>query len=307
MAVSTLPAAVARPGTRDARKGRRSFTQRVRPGSHLLLIVFALYFLIPLWWLIVASTKSNSGLFTGSGGPLWFNSDFHFVDNVKGLFSHDGGIYWTWFRNSVIYAVAGGVGATVISLLAGYGFAQYRFRGRRFLFSVLLGSLMIPGTALVIPTFVLLSDLNLVDTMWAIILPSLLSPIGVYLIRVYAQDALPQETIDAARVDGAGELRTFFRIALPLLRPAVVTVLLLSTVATWNNFFLPLAMLRSPKLLPVTVGLGNWQSLSMAGAGNEQAWNLIVTGALLSIIPLVVAFLALQRYWQSGLALGSVK
>jgi len=206
-----------------------------------------------------------------------------------------------------VYALAGGVGATLLSLLAGYGFAMYRFRGRAFLFSVLLGSLMIPATALVIPTFVLLSDFNLIDTMWAVILPSLLSPIGVYLIRVYAQEALPQDTIDAARVDGAGELRTFFRVSVPLLRPAVVTVLLLTTVATWNNFFLPLAVLRSQKLLPVTVGLSNWQALSSAGAGNEQAWNLIVTGALLSIVPLIVAFLALQRYWQSGLTLGSVK
>jgi multiple sugar transport system permease protein len=291
------------PAPRPPRRPRR----QVRAGSHLLLLAFAVYFVIPLWWLLVASTKSNSGLFVGSGGPLWFNGEFDFVENVKGLFSHDGGIYWTWFRNSFVYALAGGVGATLLSLLAGYGFAMYRFRGRAFLFSVLLGSLMIPATALVIPTFVLLSDFNLIDTMWAVILPSLLSPIGVYLIRVYAQEALPQDTIDAARVDGAGELRTFFRVSVPLLRPAVVTVLLLTTVATWNNFFLPLAVLRSQKLLPVTVGLSNWQALSSAGAGNEQAWNLIVTGALLSIVPLIVAFLALQRYWQSGLTLGSVK
>ncbi|HWK93131.1 MAG TPA: carbohydrate ABC transporter permease [Luteimicrobium sp.] len=291
------------PAPRTPRKPRR----QARAGSHLLLLAFAVYFVIPLWWLLVASTKSNSGLFVGSGGPLWFNGEFDFVENVKGLFSHDGGIYWTWFRNSFVYALAGGVGATLLSLLAGYGFAMYRFRGRAFLFSVLLGSLMIPATALVIPTFVLLSDFNLIDTMWAVILPSLLSPIGVYLIRVYAQEALPQDTIDAARVDGAGELRTFFRVSVPLLRPAVVTVLLLTTVATWNNFFLPLAVLRSQKLLPVTVGLSNWQALSSAGAGNEQAWNLIVTGALLSIVPLIVAFLALQRYWQSGLTLGSVK
>jgi len=281
--------------------------RQVRAGSHLLLLAFAVYFVIPLWWLLVASTKSNSGLFVGSGGPLWFNGQFDLVENVKGLFTHDGGIYWTWFRNSFVYALAGGVGATVLALLAGYGFAQYRFRGRAFLFSVLLGSLMVPATALVIPTFVLLSDFNLIDTMWAVILPSLLSPIGVYLIRVYAQEALPQDMIDAARVDGAGELRTFFRVSVPLLRPAIVTVLLLTTVATWNNFFLPLAVLRSQKLLPVTVGLSNWQALSSAGAGNEQAWNLIVTGALVSIVPLIIAFLALQRYWQSGLALGSVK
>ncbi len=124
---------------------------------------------------------------------------------------------------------------------------------------------------------------------------------------MYAVDAIPDEMLDAGRVDGAGELRLFFRVALPLLRPAFVTVLLLTTVATWNNFFLPLAVLRDPQLLPVTVGINQWQALSNAGAGGEQVWNLITTGALVSILPLIVAFLALQKYWQGGLSLGSIK
>ena len=294
-----------RPGRAQQPKSRGPRERHV--GPHILLAVMAFYFLLPLWWLVVASTKSNSGLFVGSGGALWFNDEMNLFENIAGLGAHQGGIYWTWFGNSFVYALSGGVGATVLAVLAGYGFSKYRFRGRAFFFSVVLGSVMVPLTALVIPTFVLFSEVQLVNTMWAVILPSLLSPIGVYLVRVYTQGAVPDEMLDAARVDGAGELRVFFQVALPLLRPAIVTVLLLSIVATWNNFFLPLAMLTSPELLPVTVGLNRWQSLSNAGAGGEQVWNLIVTGAFVSVLPLILSFLTLQRYWQGGLSLGAVK
>ena len=293
--------------TREARRRGRGVTQRRNLGSHTFLVLLVLYFALPLWWLIVASTKNINGLFTGTGGPLWFDSEFDLVANVRQLFTQNGGIYWRWLANSFLYALVGGVGATVLSVLAGYGFAKYRFRGRNLYFSLLLGSVMVPLTALVIPTFVLLSDMGLTNTIWAVILPSLLSPFGVYLMRVYAQDAVPDELLDAARVDGAGDIRTFFSVALPLLRPAIVTVLLLSTVATWNNFFLPLAVLSDTKLLPVTVGLGAWQAQSQSGAAGTQLWNLVVTGALISIIPLIISFLALQKYWQGGLSLGSLK
>ncbi|SKC50671.1 carbohydrate ABC transporter permease [Krasilnikoviella flava] len=294
------------PHAAGRRAGRRAGGPR-RIGSHLFLLLAVLYFIVPLWWLVVGSTKTNSGLFVGSGGALWFNDEFALWDNVQQLFTYQGGIYWTWMRNSFVYAIVGGVGSTVLAVLAGYALAKYRFRGRNLYFSMLLGSVMVPLTALTIPTFVLLSQLGMINTMWAVILPSLLSPIGVYLVRVYAVDAIPDEMLDAGRVDGAGELRLFFRVALPLLRPAFVTVLLLTTVATWNNFFLPLAVLRDPQLLPVTVGINQWQALSNAGAGGEQVWNLITTGALVSILPLIVAFLGLQKYWQGGLSLGSIK
>jgi len=292
-----------RPPAEDAARGPHSS----RLGSHLFLLALALYFITPLWWLVVGATKSNSGLFASSSSPLWFADELSFVENVQRLTTYQGGIYWTWLGNSFLYALAAGIGATTLAVLAGYGFAKYRFRGRNVAFALLLGSVMVPLTALVIPTFVLLAELELTNTRWAVILPSLLSPLGVYLVRVYANDVVPDEMLDAGRVDGAGELRLFFRVALPLLRPAIVTVLLLSFVATWNNYFLALTMVRSPQLLPITVGLANWQALSSGGAGGETLWNLVVTGAFLSVLPLVGAFLALQRYWQGGLALGAIK
>ena len=281
-------------------------TRPRHPLAKIMLLAMVCYFLVPVWWLVVASTKNAEGLFAGSGA-LWFDG-FHLFGNLKDLFTYNDGEYLRWMGNSVLYAFAGGVGSTVISVLAGYGFAKYRFRGRNFAFALVLGSVMVPLTALVIPTFVLMSNAGLTDTVWAVILPSLLSPFGVYLMRVYTSASVPDELLDAARIDGAGELRTFWRVALPLMRPAVVTVLLLSVVATWNNYFLPLTMLSSSKLYPLTVGIGLWEGLASSNNGGGQSlWSLIIVGSLVSIVPLVVAFLTLQKYWQGGLAVGSLK
>jgi multiple sugar transport system permease protein len=168
---------------------------------------------------------------------------------------------------------------------------------------------MVPTTALAIPTYLLFSKVGLVNTPWAVILPSLINPFGLYLMRIYAEEAVPAELIEAARMDGAGELRIFARIALRLLAPGLVTVLLFTLVTTWNNYFLPLIMLNDPKLYPVTVGLSSWadQAQNAGGGASSGMLSLVITGSLLSIIPLVVAFLFLQRYWQSGLSAGAVK
>ncbi len=276
-------------------------------GGHVVLAGLVVYFLVPFWWLVVASSKDASGLFGGSNA-LWFASSVDYAGNLRQLFTFDGAIYARWLANSALYAVTGGLGATALAVLAGYGFATFRFPGRTLTFAMLLGAVMVPMTALVIPTFVLLSEVRLTNTVWAVILPSLLNPFGVYLMHVYARDAVPDELLDAARVDGAGELRIFAQIALPLMRPAVVTVLLLSFVATWNNFFLPLVMLNDNRLYPVTVGLNLWQSLASANnGGGTSLWSLIVIGALVSVVPLIIAFLGLQRYWQGGLSIGSLK
>lgn len=274
---------------------------------HLFIGALMVYFVIPFWWILINSSKDAAGLF-GGGSALWFADNIDFVGNLQELFTYNGGIYLRWIANSALYAIVGGIGATVLSVLAGYGFAKFHFPGRRLAFSVLLGAVMVPLTALVIPTFIMFSSVHLTNTIWAVILPSLLNPFGVYLMTVYTRDAVPDELIDAAAIDGAGQLRTFLRVSLPLMRPAIVTVLLLSVVATWNNYFLPLAMLSDSKLYPVTVGIGLWQSLASANnGGGTSLWSLIIMGALVSIIPLVIAFLSLQRYWQGGLSIGALK
>jgi multiple sugar transport system permease protein len=278
-----------------------------KPRSWLLTVFMLIcvgYFLFPLFWLVVASTKSNDDLFSSFG--LWF-ANFNLLENIQTVLTLQDGVFIRWALNSLIYAVVSAVGASFLATAAGYAFAKYRFPGRTALFSITLGAIMIPLAALTVPTYLLFAKAGLTDTYWAIILPSLATPFGVFLMRVYAADAVDDALIEAGRVDGVGELRIFFTIALRLLLPGSVTVLLFTLVATWNNYFLPLIMLNSADKFPLPVGLAQWQSAAGAGGGAQALFSTVITGSLLAIIPLVVAFLFLQRYWQSGLATGGVK
>jgi multiple sugar transport system permease protein len=270
------------------------------------MLAFLIYFLLPLFWLVVASTKTTSDLF-GSFG-LWFADDFSLPENLRRLFTAEDGVYGRWLLNTAYYALVSAGGAALLAALGGYGFAKFRFRGNRALFGTVLGAIMVPSTALAIPTYLIFAKVGLVNTPWAIILPSLVHPFGLYLMRVYAEDAVPDSLLEAARIDGASEFRIFTRVVLRLLAPGFVTVLLFTLVTTWNNYFLPLIMLNDPSLYPVTVGLANWAAQAAAGGGaSGDTLPLVVTGSLLSIIPLIAAFLMLQRYWQSGLTAGGVK
>ena len=279
--------------------------QRKRGVNTALLFIFLIYSFLPLFYLIVSSTKSNAELFSTFG--LWFTSSFHLFSNLQEVFTHDGGIYLTWLWNTAYYSIVSALGATFLSTIAGYAFAKFRFRGRTLLFALILGSIMIPQTALAIPTYLLLSKVALVNTPLAFILPSLVFPFGVYLMRVYAEQSIPDDLLDAARVDGAGEFRIFFRVALRILAPGFVTVLLFSFVFTWNNYFLPLIVLQEPALYTITVGLDAWNSQASAGGGAQALFPLVITGSLVGVVPIIFAFLFLQRFWQGGLTFGSLK
>ena len=300
--------------TKTGRKPPR-LARRGRPGKggthkrhsvvlNILMTVMLVYALLPLFWLVVNSTKTEDALFSTFG--LWFGGKFALWSNIHQVFTYDNGIFARWFGNTLLYVVVGAGGATLLATLAGYGMAKYDFPGKRAVFAVVLGAVAVPGTALAVPTFLLFSDLHLTNTPWAVILPSLVSPLGLYLIWVYAAEAVPTEILEAARIDGAGEFRTFFVISSRLLTPGMVTVALFTVVATWNNYFLPLIMLSNPSWYPLTVGLNNW-NMQATTAGGQTVYNLVITGSLLTVIPIMAAFLYLQRYWRSGLAAGSVK
>jgi len=179
--------------------------------------------------------------------------------------------------------------------------------GKNLLFWFVLGSVMVPTTALAIPTYLMFSKLGFTNNPLSVILPSLVSPFGIYLMRIYAEASVPTDLMEAARIDGAGEFRIFRQIAFRLLAPGFVTVLLFTFVATWNNYFLPLVMLSQPKWYPLTVGLAQWNAQATAGGGATASFNTVITGAMISIVPLILAFAFLQRYWQSGLGSGGVK
>lgn len=279
---------------------------RTRMVTTLLLGLFLVYTFFPLFYLVVASTKSTADLFATFG--LWFGGDFNLFTNLGGVFSHTNGIFARWLLNTFLYAAVAGLGAALLAAAAGYAFAKFSFPGRDALFASILGAIMIPQTALVVPIFLLLAREGLTDSPLGVILPSMISPIGVYLMRVYIEQGIDDGLIDAARIDGAGEWRIFRSIVFRLIAPGFVTVFLLSFVATWNNYFLPLIVLRSPEYFPLTVGLASWYQLASAGGGGGQAiFSLILTGALVSIVPVIIVFLMLQRFWQGGLALGAVK
>ncbi|MGP9684021.1 carbohydrate ABC transporter permease [Brachybacterium sp. AOP3-A1-3] len=298
MAVVTAQARRQRGRLRSGRGIQRSWTLTL--GTAVLL----LYSLLPLAWLLVNATKTQEGLRDSFG--LWFASDFALVDNIVRVLTYDDGVFIRWLLNTLLYVVAGAGGATLISTIGGYGLAKFHFAGKKIVFAVIIGAVAVPGTALAVPTFLLFSSVQLTNNPLAVIIPSLVAPFGLYLMWVYSTDAIPDDLLDAARVDGASEVRTFRTIGLPLLGPGVVTVLLFTTVSNWNNYFLPLIMIRDPNWYPLTVGINSW-NMQASTAGGEAIFDLVITGSLLMIIPIIVIFLVLQRYWQSGLAAGGVK
>ncbi|WP_269937507.1 carbohydrate ABC transporter permease [Arthrobacter sp. HY1533] len=292
---ATLPQAPARP----ARPSRRKGTQILVTGA---LVVAALYFLAPVYWVVVASTKSTEDLFATNG--FAFAANFNLWNNLAQVLSYDGGIFVRWFLNSVLYAGVGALLATYIAAAGGYALAKYKFKGSNLVFGIILGGVLVPGTATALPLFLLFSQMGLANTYWSVLLPSLVSPFGLFLCRIYAQATVDPALIEAARLDGAGEIRIFHTVGLRVLTPALVTVFLFQLVGVWNNYFLPLVMLSDTKLYPITLGLNNW--LSQVNRLPEF-YQLTTGGVLLSIIPLAIAMVVLQRFWRGGLTEGSVK
>ncbi|PCN49779.1 ABC transporter permease [Curtobacterium sp. 'Ferrero'] len=275
-----------------------------RSAAMLVMGVFTVYFLLPIFWLLVSSTKTATNFNTTFS--LWFSASSlqDVVTNLGQLFTYQGGIYLRWMANSIAYAAVAGLIGTVLSAMCGYALAKYRFRGREVLFNVFLGGVLVPATALALPLFLIFSQVDLTDTFWSVFLPSIVSPFGVYLSRLFAASSVPDEIIEAARIDGSGEVRTFFTVAVRLMSPALVTIFLFQFVAIWNNFFLPLVMLRDSSLFPVTLGLYTWNSNV---SQYPDLRTLVLIGSFLSIIPLLIAFLSLQRFWRSGLGAGGLK
>ncbi|MGO5044277.1 carbohydrate ABC transporter permease [Bifidobacterium animalis] len=300
---------VARDERAERKRARESgFANVANPRKSTLLTVvcaiFAIYCLFPFVYLLINSTKTQAD-FTSTFG-LGFGRTFALWDNIRTVFTYQDGIFARWFINTIFYVVVGAGGATLLAIMGGYALAKFRFPGRKAVFAVIIGAISVPGIALAVPQFLLFAKLGLTNTPWAMIIPSLVSPFGLYLMWIFSEQAVPTELLEAARVDGAGELRTFFTVSLPLLAPGIVTCALFTIVATWNNYFLPLIMLKDADWYPLTIGLNQWKDQAST-AGGQAIQNLVITGSMITIIPLVIAFLLLQKYWQSGLAAGAVK
>ena len=300
--MTTTPQTAARPSapptTANAPRPRR----RIALLPTALLVLGAVYCLVPTLWILIGSTKSRSELFSTATYLPSFGSGL--VDNIKGLSTYDGGVFWHWMLNSFLYAAVGGVLATFVSAATGYALAKYRFRGRTVLFNAIVAGVLLPQVVLAIPQYLLLARVGLTDSYFAVILPQLFNPYGIYLSRIYAAAAVPDSLLDAGRIDGASEARLFGSIGLRLMVPGLVTVFLLQFIAIWNNFLLPFVMVTSDSKFPLTVGL---YSLLRHGSNQASLYTLVITGTLLSVVPVIALFLSLQRYWRIDLVTGGIK
>jgi multiple sugar transport system permease protein len=267
-----------------------------------ILLLGAVYCLFPVLWILIASTKSRGELFaTSTYVP---DLGLGIVRNIGDLSSYSGGVFWQWMLNSVVYALVGGILASAVSACCGYALAKYRFRGASALFNIILAGVLLPPIVLAIPQYLLLSKVGLSDSYAAVILPQLFNPYGIYLARIYANASVPDELLEAGRLDGAGEGKLFLSVGLRLMGPGLVTIFLLQFIAIWNNFLLPFVMLSSDSKFPLTVGL---YSLLRHGADEASLYSLVIVGTLLAVLPVIVLFLSLQKYWKVDLVSGAVK
>lgn len=278
---------------------RRDTTPLSRTVVTVLLAVSTVYFLFPLWWLLVAATKPFGEQFSGNG--LWFDG-FGLWDNLARLTAQGDGIFWQWMLNSLIYCGLGAAIGTLLSAMGGYALAKYDFPGRGALFGVILAAVLVPKILFTLPLYLMFSGVHLINNPLAVLLPSIVSPFGVYLARVFAAQSVPDEVIEAGRIDGASEFRIFRAISTKMMLPALVTIFLFQFVEIWNNYLLPAMVLGDDRMQPVTVGLVGWNASHVAVPP-----PLVVIGSLVSVVPLIIAFLALQRFWRAGMTAGAVK
>jgi multiple sugar transport system permease protein len=251
--------------------------------------------LFPLLWMVSASLMAPG---EASASPPPVVPAHPSLDNYRELFAHGG--MWRYFANSVFLAAAVTVASLVFNVAAGYGFAKLRFAGRERIFRGLLAALVIPGQVAMVPLFLMLKPLGLVNSYGGVIVPGLASIFGIFLVRQYAR-SIPDELLEAARIDGASELRIFVSVVLPALKPIIVTLAVFTLLGPWNDFMWPLIVLTDKERYTLPVALA---ALSREHVQDDE---LMMAGSVVTIFPVLLVFLSLQRYYLEGLLAGSVK
>jgi multiple sugar transport system permease protein len=278
-----------------------------------VLLTFAIFFVAPVLWLVLAPTKTDKALLTSN--PFAFGSFHNVAVAWKHLDAFSDHVYRRWIANTLYYALTATAITLAVSVPAGYGLAIGKFPGRKLVLSLTLLVMIMPAAALVLPIFLELNGLHLIGRSLSVILPFSFFPFGVYLAYIYYLSALPPDLLDAARVDGAGELQTFLRVALPLAKPVVALVFFFSFVADWNNFFLPYVVLADSNAYPITVGLSNLlsstPSFNPAVGGGGQSVHIfkpeLALATLIAVVPIAIVFVFSQRALVRGLVGGAVK
>jgi len=301
MSSSTLTqiGAVAEPPAADAPRRRRRSRESSRLGLTvrivLAVIASALIF-FPLYWMLVIAFSPSGEVFRPGGVQLWPSRIS--TENFATVFARFP--VADWFVNSVVIGAFVTALTVTVNLLAGYAFARIRFAGRGILFILALATMMIPVQAIMVAQFRLVTGLQIAGTYWSVILPGAAAAFGLFLARQFFL-SIPQELIEAARMDGAGHLRTFVQIVLPLSKPLIAVLTLLTLLGSWNDFAWPLIALKDPSLFTLPIGL-----LYLKGQSTPD-YSASMALALVSVIPMVILFLAFQRYFVQGFARSGIR
>ena len=262
--------------------------------SVIILIAVVLFFLFPLYWIITGSFKNNAEITARE--PIWFPMS-PTMENYMELFDNPA---FLWLFNIIFISAAAMILTCITASLAGYALGKKRFIGRGVLFTIIICAMALPKQVIVIPLAQLMTFLNLKDTLWAVILPTVGWPFGVFLMKQFSE-SIPTEILEAARVDGAGELRTFFSVVFPMIKPGIGALAIFTFVNTWNDYFLQLVMLISEEQWTLPLAIANMQGEMSTDYG------LIMAGAALASVPIIIVFIAFQKYFTQGIAMGAVK
>jgi multiple sugar transport system permease protein len=293
--------------------------------SVIIITIFALLFLFPLYWIITGSFKTPNAV--NSVTPIWFPKEW-VLTNYQKLFSKQTAPLWEfvipfsryfndgksivfssgpkvpaairWLLNTVVMSVSAMVLTCITSALAGYALAKKRFFGKTFIFSLIVAAMALPKQVILIPLIREMSTLSLYNSMSAVIYPIVGWPFGVFLIKQFAE-GVPTEMIEAAKIDGAGEIKTFLRVVYPMIKPGVGALAIFTFINSWNDYFMQLIMLSSTKNLTISLGIAKMQ------AENSTDYGLIMAGATLAAIPIILVFIIFQKYFTKGITMGAVK
>ena len=306
MSVDTAPRPVGKPG-QSGSSGPRSRDGKPRLGMvgssqggkwwlYVILTVALVAVIAPFIWMVLGSFKNEGEL--RQVPPTWLPESAS-LDNYTQLF--DKLSFGQFFTNSIVVAVVVTIGNLVFCSMHGYALAMLDFKGKRFIFVAVMTTLMIPGVVTFVPLFVLVANAGLIDSLPGLFLPFLVSPFGVFLMRQFIL-GLPKDLLDAGRVDGAGELRIFWKIIMPLCGPALATLGILTFLGSWNNFLWPLVVAQSEDKYTLPVALALYST-----GQNSTNYGLLLAGATVVIVPILVVFLVFQKRFIEGIATTGLK
>ena len=265
--------------------------------KYLIMLVISIVMVFPFYWMAVSSLKTPEEL--AALPPVWWPENLSFA-SFKNIFEVIP--FGSSMMNSVIVTTAATVSILITSIMAGYVFAKYQFRGKNVLFVIVLSTMMVPQFVLIVPLYHMMNGMNLVNTFMGLILPNMANAFGIFLMKQFIE-GIPDDLIEAARLDGASEWKILWKVIVPLLKPAASALILFAFVFQWNNFLWPLTIVQTPEMNTVVLALNSLRSYTTS----VEYTNVVMAGAVIGILPSVFLFLWLQKFFIEGIAMTGIK